>query len=89
MRTRDDKLPHFMEVGWSYRLRESQLPCKYGGYPNFIRLNINIWRNDGSCGIVNTLALLWSEVGYGKKPIYQNTPSYAFGIDPPFFQAPA
>ena len=71
MRTRNHKLSHFVKVGWSYRLRESQLPCKYGRYPNFIRLDINIWRDDGSCGIINALALLRSnKAKYEKKNLF-------------------
>lgn len=53
----DDSLPHLMEIGGRDRFRERQLLRKYGGYANFVRLNINVWGDDGARRVINTFAL--------------------------------
>lgn len=56
-RTRYDQLSKFMEIVRSHRLREGQLAREDGRDTDLVGFNVDIGRDDGTCGIVHSFSL--------------------------------
>lgn len=52
-----DSLAHFVEIERGDRFRECELPCKDRRYTDFIGLDINIGRDNGASGVIDSFSL--------------------------------
>jgi len=55
--TVNDQLPHFVNIGSGHRFGISQLSSKDGWNSDFVCLDIDIWRNNGTGGVVDSFSL--------------------------------
>src|SRR5262245_1514605 len=51
------ELPEFMEIGWCGWFWVGQFPRKNGRNTDFVGLNVDIRRNDGAGGVVDSFTL--------------------------------
>lgn len=57
VRTSNNTLTHFVEIKGSDGLRKREFTGEHRGDPDLIGLDVDVWRNDGSCSIVDTFTL--------------------------------
>ena len=84
----DDELAESVNVVVCDGFREGELAREDGWYADLIWLDVGVGRDDGTSGVVDTLALLQSQQELNIAGI-SYSPSCAYGTDPPSARGPA
>jgi hypothetical protein len=53
----NDQLPHLVKIRGRHRFGKGQLPGEDRRDTDFVRLDVHIWRDDRTSGIINTFTL--------------------------------